>query len=132
MRWAWISLGIAAAVVGAVATLLPLVPTTPFLLVAAFAFARSSERFHVWLTTHPRLGPPIRDWYAGRFVRRSAKRLATASIALAVVISVVIGLPLWVLAVQAVVLGCVVAYIWSRPEPAELDVRRDLATADLD
>ncbi|MGE0819259.1 MAG: YbaN family protein [Candidatus Nanopelagicales bacterium] len=132
MRWVWISLGVASVAAGAVAAVLPLVPTTPFLLVAAFAFARSSDRFHRWLTEHPRLGPPIRDWHAGRLVHRSAKRLATASIALAFAVSVVIGLPLWVLAVQAVVLSGVVAYIWSRPEPPAVDVRLELATADAD
>jgi uncharacterized membrane protein YbaN (DUF454 family) len=133
MRWAWISLGAGCVALGAVAALLPLVPTTPFLLVAAFAFARSSERFHQWLTQHPRLGPPIRDWNEGRLVRRSAKRLATVSIALAFAFSVVIGLPVWVLAAQAVVLSGVVAYIWSRPEPVAVDVRPvALATADLD
>ena len=133
MRWAWISLGVACVAAGAVAALLPLVPTTPFLLVAAFAFARSSERFHGWLTQHPRLGPPIRDWNEGRLVRRPAKRLATASIALAFAISVVLGLPLWVLAAQAVVLSGVVAYIWSRPEPVAVDVRPSaLAPAEVD
>ena len=132
MRWVWIGLGVAAVAVGAVAALVPLIPTTPFLLVAAFAFARSSERFHSWLTTHPRLGPPIRDWNEGRLVRRSAKWLATLSISLAFTFSVVLGLPAWVLVAQAVVLSAVVAYIWSRPEPAAIDVRQTLVAADTD
>ena len=132
MRWAWIILGTGCVAVGAVAALVPLIPTTPFLLVAAFAFARSSERFHTWLMTHPRLGPPIREWHEGRLVRRSAKWLATVSISLAFTFSVVIGLPLWVLAAQGAVLSAVVAYIWSRPEPAAVVVRTALATVDAD
>jgi uncharacterized protein len=130
MRWMWISLGIACVAAGGIATLLPLIPTTPFLLVAAFAFARSSERFHGWLTNHPRLGPPLHDWHDGRRVRRSAKLLATLSISLAFAFSVVVGLPAWVLAVQGVVLSGVVAYIWSRPEPAGFAVRPELPTYD--
>lgn len=117
MRWVWIGLGIASVAVGGIATLLPLIPTTPFLLVAAFAFARSSPRFHGWLTHHPRLGPPLRDWNDGRRVRRGAKQLATGSICLAFGLSVAVGLPVWVLTLQGVTLSAVVAYIWSRPEP---------------
>lgn len=118
MRYAWLVTGLLCVAAGAVAMALPLVPTTPFLLLAAFAFARSSERLHTWIVTHPRLGPPIRDWREERAVRRSAKWLATASISLAFSFSVVVGLRPWILALQAVVLSCVVAYIWSRPEPA--------------
>jgi uncharacterized membrane protein YbaN (DUF454 family) len=121
MRWVWISVGVACVGAAFVATLLPLVPTTPFLLVAAYAFARSSERFHTWLMTHPRLGPPIRDWNEGRLVHRNAKWLATVSISLAFTFSVVIGLPVWVLVAQTVILSAVVAYIWSRPEPVLSD-----------
>lgn len=117
MRWAWLAMGFGCVGVGAVALALPLVPTTPFLLLAAFAFARSSERLHTWITTHPRLGPPIREWHEDRAVRRGAKWLATASISLAVAISAAIGLKPWILALQVAVLACVVAYIWSRPEP---------------
>jgi uncharacterized membrane protein YbaN (DUF454 family) len=117
VRWAWLAIGFGCVGAGAVAMVLPLVPTTPFLLLAAFAFARSSERLHTWITAHPRLGPPIREWHEERAVRRSAKWLATASISLAVAISVVIGLKPWILALQVAVLAGVVAYIWSRPEP---------------
>jgi uncharacterized membrane protein YbaN (DUF454 family) len=120
VRIAWLALGFACVALGGVATVLPLVPTMPFLLVAAFAFARSSDRVHQWLVEHPRLGPPLRDWQQERAVPLGAKRLATASIALALAVSVSVGLPVWVLAVQTLVLGGVVAYIWSRPVPSRL------------
>ncbi|MGE3811390.1 MAG: YbaN family protein [Candidatus Nanopelagicales bacterium] len=117
MRYAWLGLGAGSVLVALIAVALPLVPSTPFLLVAAFAFARSSDRLHTWLHEHPRLGPPLADWNNGRLVRRSAKRLATISIALAFGVSVALGLKPWILVVQAVVLTSVVAYIWTRPEP---------------
>lgn len=121
VRIAWLALGFACVALGGVATVLPLVPTTPFLLVAAFAFARSSDRVHRWLVEHPRFGPTLRDWQQERAVPLGAKRLATVSIALALVVSVLVGLPVWVLAVQTVVLGGVVAYIWTRPLPSRLE-----------
>jgi uncharacterized membrane protein YbaN (DUF454 family) len=52
---------------------LPMMPTTPFLLLATFAFARSSLRLHDWLVAHPRLGPPINDWRAHGAVSRVAR-----------------------------------------------------------
>jgi uncharacterized membrane protein YbaN (DUF454 family) len=118
MRYAWLGLGAGSVLMALVAVALPLVPSTPFLLVAAFAFARSSERLHTWLHEHPRLGPPLADWNEGRRVRRGAKWAASISITLAFVLSVALGLKPWVLLVQAVVLSAVVLYIWSRPEPA--------------
>jgi hypothetical protein len=64
-------LGLAAA--GAV---LPILPTTPFLLLAAACFARSSPRFHRWLLEHPLFGPPIRDWQEHRSIRPRIKAFA--------------------------------------------------------
>ena len=59
MRWLWIGAGSVCLGIGVAGTVLPLVPTTPMLLLAAFCFARSSERLHDWLVNHPTLGPPI-------------------------------------------------------------------------
>ena len=61
-RALWLLLGLVAVGLGAVGVVLPLLPTTPFLLLAAFAFARSSERWHQWLVNHQIFGPLIEDW----------------------------------------------------------------------
>ncbi len=79
----WFVLGLAALIVGVVGIFLPLIPTTGPLLIAAFAFARSSPRFHTWLMNHPRLGTFIRDFQAGRGIPLSTKIVAVAAMATA-------------------------------------------------
>ncbi|MEZ5063312.1 MAG: YbaN family protein [bacterium] len=64
--WIFVALGVAG-------IFLPLVPTTPFLLVAAACFARGSERFYVWLLSNPTLGPVLREWRQHRTVPRRAR-----------------------------------------------------------
>lgn len=115
-RALWAAGGIAALSLGAVGVVTPLLPTVPFLLLAAFCFARSSRRLHDWLIGHPVFGPPIRDWQRSGAISPRAKRLATLSIGVAFATSVGLGLKLWVLAVQAAVLAAVLVFIWRRPD----------------
>lgn len=115
MRLFWALCGFAALGLGVVGIFLPLLPTVPFLLLAAFCFARSSEHMHLWLTMHPVLGPPIRDWQASGAISLRAKRLATASMAVVLVLSFTLGVQPLIVAVQAVVLGCAALFIWTRP-----------------
>ncbi|MDG2479242.1 MAG: YbaN family protein, partial [Alphaproteobacteria bacterium] len=60
---------------------LPLLPTTPFLLVAAFAFARSSDRWHRWLREHRVFGPLIADWQEHGAIDRRTKLLSVLAMA---------------------------------------------------
>lgn len=116
MRFLWVICGFVALGLGLIGIALPLLPTVPFLLLAAFFFARSSERLHNWLITHPRLGPPIEDWNTHGAIRRPAKILASASILAAFMISVVAGVRPMILLIQAVTLCAVALFIWTRPE----------------
>lgn len=105
-----------------IGVVLPLMPTVPFLLLAAFCFARSSTRFHDWLLGHRLFGPMIADWRRAGAIRRKAKWAATLSVGCAFGVSVALGLAPWVLAAQAAALSCVMIFIWTRPEglaPAE-------------
>ncbi|MHB0776308.1 YbaN family protein [Halomonas sp. WWR20] len=74
LAYSSIGLGIAGIV-------LPLLPTTPFLLIAAWAAPRGSARLDHWLHTHPRLGPVLHAWYEQRAIPRRAKWLAGALLA---------------------------------------------------
>jgi uncharacterized protein len=116
VRHIWTAAGLVSFAIGAVGALLPLLPTVPFMLLAAFCFARGSEPFHRWLVGHPRFGPTIRDWRAHGAISRRAKRAAVVAIAATVAISLLIGVPRHVLVIQAVVLTGVLFFILTRPE----------------
>ncbi len=115
IRLLWMFGGVSSIILGSLGVVLPLLPTVPFLLLAAFCFARSSERLHIWLIDHPKFGPPIADWQRNGAINRKAKILATVSIAAAFGISLILSIPLKFLLIQAVVLCCVLYFIWSRP-----------------
>ena len=118
-RAIWFAVGIAALALAALGAALPLLPTTVFLLVAAFAFARSSDRWHAWLLSHRVFGPLIADWRDHRAIDRRAKILSAASMAAVFGISLALGAGTLVLAVQAVVLGAAAAFVLSRPSPPD-------------
>ncbi|MGB5251760.1 MAG: YbaN family protein [Sedimenticolaceae bacterium] len=80
-RFTYLAIGYAFLGLGLVGAFLPLLPTTVFLLIAAWAFSRSSERWHRWLREHARFGPTLRAWEAHRAMPRRAKRLAYAALA---------------------------------------------------
>lgn len=115
MRPLWLSLGWLSVGAGLAGIALPLVPTTPFLLLAAFAFAKSSPRFHAWLTEHPRLGPPIEAWRRHGVVSSKAKAAALLALAAALALSVVLGMPRWVVALQALACIAVAVFLLTRP-----------------
>ncbi|MFG6448357.1 YbaN family protein [Roseateles sp. BYS180W] len=75
-RLPWLLAGFAALALGVVGIVVPLLPTTPFVLLAAFCFARGSQRCERWLLTHPRFGPMVGDWRQHRAVPWRAKQLA--------------------------------------------------------
>ncbi len=99
----------------AIGVVLPLLPTVPFLLLAAFFFARSSSRLHNWLLSHRTFGPMIIDWQQSGAIRPAAKKAATISVAAVFGLSLIFSVPSHVLIIQAVVLSGVMIFIWTRP-----------------
>ena len=116
MRIIWVSLGLLCVALGAIGAVLPLIPTVPFLLLAAFFFARSSERLHNWLMEHPQFGQPIIDWQERGAISRPVKWLASLSIVGSFGIALILGLRPTLLVIQATTLAAVTVFIWTRPE----------------
>lgn len=114
-RLLYLGLGFASVGLGALGVVLPLLPTVPFMLLAAFFFARSSPRLEAWIVGHPRFGPHVSAWRERGAISRSGKRAAFAAFA----ISAALGLALlpfpWLLAplVAALAGG---SWIATRPE----------------
>jgi hypothetical protein len=81
VRALWLAAGVTALVLGVVGIFVPLLPTTPFVLLAAWCFSRGCARCEAWLLAHPRLGPIVHDWRARRAVPLRAKQLATVMMA---------------------------------------------------
>ncbi|MDY8110485.1 YbaN family protein [Fulvimarina sp. 2208YS6-2-32] len=116
-RFLWLVLGGSSVVLAAIGAVLPLLPTTPFLILAAFAFSKSSPRLERWLIAHPRFGGAIRNWREERAIGRKPKWLATLVMALSWGVGWGVGLSGAILAVQAAVFTVVLVFLWTRSEP---------------
>ena len=116
MKIIWFSLGSIALVLASLGVILPLLPTVPFLLIAAFFFAKSSKKVHTWLVNHKLFGKMIRDWNERGAIDRKAKYFSTVSILLVIVVSLVLEIKLMVIVMQVIVLSLALLFIWTRPD----------------
>ncbi|MDH5834529.1 YbaN family protein [Luteimonas kalidii] len=121
-RWAWWLLAYVSLGLGIIGAFLPVMPTTVFVLIAAWAAARGSERLHRRLHAHARFGPAIRDWEAHGAVSRRAKWMATAMMLLSATILVGAmafsgGHRWWMIALPVGCMAAVGTWLWRRPEP---------------
>lgn len=117
LRWAWWLLAYASLGVGLVGIVLPGLPTVPFVLLAAYAAARGSERLHRRLLAHARFGPMIRDWRAQGAVSRRAKWLATIMMVASAGVMFLTAPEWWMAASGTAIMGLVATWLWCRPEP---------------
>ncbi|MDP2875029.1 MAG: YbaN family protein [Holophaga sp.] len=116
-RLLWLLGGLICLVLALVGAFLPLLPTVPFLLLATACFARSSERLHRWLLTHPRFGNLIRAWHQEGRIPRPVKRRVTGIVTLTVPLALYFSRPSpWVWGLIAIVLIFALHFIWSRPD----------------
>ncbi|BCP53309.1 hypothetical protein K32_19260 [Kaistia sp. 32K] len=116
-RAGFIALGFVFLALGIIGAFLPIMPTTIFLILAAWAFGRSSPRLEAWMLDHPRFGGTLRAWRAHGAIPRRAKWMACGGIALGYVVFYVSAAPSWLLAafVALVMLACAL-WIVTRPE----------------
>lgn len=90
MRILLVTLGVLCLGLGFIGLFLPLLPTTPFVLAAAFCFARSSQRLHDQLINNKRFGPLLRQWQQQRTIPKRAKHRAMALIIASFAVSILI------------------------------------------
>lgn len=119
VRLFWIGAGLSSLAIGIVGIVLPVLPTTPFVILAAFCFARGSERLENWLASHPRFGPSLAAWRKHRAISPKAKRGAVIGMALALLISLAAGFTGPILAIQAIAMAGAASFILTRPSPPE-------------
>ncbi|MNH06160.1 DUF454 family protein [Pseudomonas alkylphenolica] len=108
--------------IGLVAIVVPGLPTTEFILLAAWAATRSSPRLSAWLENHRLFGPILHNWRNGKVIQRRAKLSATVSMLLCASLMLVFLEHRWpvFLAIGGMALGNL--WIWSRPEAAPLSL----------
>ena len=117
VRYGWLTIGWIFVALGVTGILLPLLPTTPFLLLAAFCFSRGSQRLLAWLLDHTHLGPPVHQWRAHGAIATRFKVVALIFMAASVGLSLLYDVPQTGLIIQIVILTGVSIFLVTRPAP---------------
>lgn len=118
LKWMWWAFAYLALGLGIVGVIVPLMPTTVFILIAAYCAARGSDTLHRKLLEHRVFGPMIRDWQATGAVSRKAKYMAIGSMAVCAVILLLVTPKWWIAAIGIGCMAVVGTWLWLRPEPA--------------
>lgn len=114
-RHLWLAGGVASVGLGVIGAFLPVMPTTVFLILAAFCFARSNPEWEARLLDHPRHGPTLRAWRTRRAIPRAGKIGALSTMALSVAVTGLLAGWMWSL-IPLAVLATIGAWIATRPE----------------
>lgn len=115
-RYVLLALGLLFTAVGIVGAFLPLIPTTPLLILAVWAFSGSSERLHGWLLNHRRFGPPLQRWRTHRVVPWRAKITAWSMMAASLAYTIFVRRASWQLvAAIAALMAIAVWYVATKP-----------------
>ncbi len=115
-RGVLIVLGWICIALGTAGIFLPLLPTTVFILLASWCFARSSERFHNWLHNHNKLGPMIKSWETGQGIPQRTKYRAILIVWLSICLSIyLIHFRIWLTCLLLLVALSVSIYLYRLP-----------------
>ncbi|WP_108485492.1 YbaN family protein [Oceaniglobus ichthyenteri] len=117
-RLAWQVVGGLALTLGLVGAVLPVLPTAPFVILAAFAFARGAPSVQRWLERNPMFGPIILDWRENGAIATKYKILAVSMMVMSLGLGFALALPAMVIAFQAICIAAVTVFILTRPSRA--------------
>lgn len=118
-RWRplYVALGYVCVALAMAGVALPVLPTTPFLLVALWAYFRSHPEKAQALLDHPRFGPPLRDWREQGAIPTRAKIMAVSVMALSWLLVFFTATRPWVPVVVGLILCCTATFVATRPAP---------------
>lgn len=115
-RWALKGAGLACVGLGAIGIVLPVLPTTPFMIVALWCFSRSSDRLHDWLFDHRLFGPALHRWETYRIIPPLAKLTALSAMSLSLCyLALFSGAPWYLVLLVGLVMGYGAWFILSKP-----------------
>lgn len=115
-RGMYLVVGLCSLLLGLIGIAVPLLPTVPFILLAAFCFARSNQRLHNWLMTHPWFADALQDWDRERAIRKGLKKKAYIATSVSFLVSIVIVPLIWVKVMLACMLTGLLLYLRCIPE----------------
>jgi uncharacterized membrane protein YbaN (DUF454 family) len=111
----WFIIGWISFILGIIGAFLPIIPTTPFLILSAFLFSKSSPRFHKWVVNLPIAGQGIRDWQQYRVIRNRAKILCSTMILVSLtLIHMNVKIPLFIKIFVTLILVAVGLFVVTR------------------
>ena len=114
----WFAIGSIALILGTIGIVLPVLPTTPFAILAAFAFGKSSPAVEAWLERNRYFGPIIADWRANGVIAPRYKSIAVVMMCGAFIMSIALSVAPIVLIVEAVCLSGAALFVLTRPSRA--------------
>ncbi|MDN8358829.1 YbaN family protein [Acinetobacter baumannii] len=113
----WRTLVVIFITLGIIGAILPGMPTTVFLILAAWAASKGWPQMDAWLLNHPKYGPTLRDWRANGTVPRKAKWIATIMMTASGILMLFTPAPFWVKVFTDTTMLVVAIWLWLRPEP---------------
>ncbi|GLQ06284.1 YbaN family protein [Sneathiella chinensis] len=121
-KYLLLGLGFFFVALGGLGVVLPVLPTTPFLLIALWAFSQSSNRFHDWLYTHRIFGPPLQEWSEYGVIPLRAKIVTVTTMATsAILVFMFSDVPWWGLASMLALMLVGAGFVLSRPSHRKSD-----------
>lgn len=111
----WYIVGVMSLILGFIGAFLPLLPTTVFVIFAAFCFGKSSPKMQAWLENNKIFGPMILDWRKNGAIALRYKIIAIAMMAVIFTFSLLSNLPIWIVLTQAGLMLTGALYILTRP-----------------